>query len=168
MRAVACVAALVLLVALTNPMASFLGVRPAEGAAAAAPSLSGSALAQRFMQEGSTMSLDELLEGGRPFSAADWEPPGWFSEEVLDLTAKRAVTATADWSVVGFEETGHVDAVLGEIADELEGRGWALVESGVPGAVSGVKERGVCQWLWLGCTAIGEEVAVVVQVTAVL
>ena len=166
MRAVACVATLVLLVALTNPMASFLGASPADGAAAAAPSLSGGALVQRFMREGDAASLEELLEGGRPLSSADREPPDWFSEEVLDLTAKRAVTATADWSVVGFEETGHVDAVLGEIADELKGRGWALVESGVPGAVSGVKERGVCQWLWLGCTAIGEEVVVVVQVTA--
>lgn len=94
----------------------------------------------------------------------DQELPDWFSEELFDLERPTRVYVLRDGSVVGFMTPEPQEEVMGHLEEELGGRGWKLVESGTPFAVTGVKEGGDVLWLSLSCTQISNETCVVVQV----
>ena len=160
LRALAWVVALLAVVALWNP-----AVREGERLGLLSPSSAG--LSAREFVDGALHASDEAdFDGCASAGAAAaraWEPPPWFAEEVLDIADAPGLRANDDWSVVGFEMAGDFSAVIDNLSAQLEGRGWVVVESGAPGVLSGVKEKGVCQWLWLGGTSTGEETSVVVQ-----
>lgn len=114
-------------------------------------------------------SKDDLVD--RAVSAAGgWviereeELPDWFSEEVFSPNRLSRLYVLREGSVVGFMTPEPHDEVLGQLEDELERRGWVLVESGTPFAVTGVKEGGDVSWLSLSCTQVADETCVVVQV----
>lgn len=163
LRALACVAALLAVVALWNPAVKGgqqLGLLPQPEAG-----LSAKEFVDEALQAPDATGFDGCEAAGVAMTNAG-EPPPWFAEEVLDIGGAPGLQANEDWSVVGFEAAGDLSSVVEELSAQLERRGWVIVESGAPGVLSGVKEKGVCQWLWLGGTSIGEEVSVVVQTAA--
>lgn len=163
LRALAWVAALLAVVALWSPAVrggQQLGLLPQPEAG-----LSAKEFVDEALQAPEEAGFDGCAAAGVA-TADTGEPPPWFAEEVLDVDGARNLRANEDWSVAGFEVAGDLSSVMGNLSVQLEGRGWVIVESGAPGVLSGVKEKGVCQWLWLGGTSTGEETSVVVQTAA--
>lgn len=163
LRALACVATLLAVVALWNPAVrggQQLGLLPQPEAG-----LSAKKFVDEALQASNEAGFDGCAAAG-VIAAEVGEPPPWFAEEVLDIGGVPGLQANEDWSVVGFEAAGDLSSVVEDLSAQLERRGWVIVESGAPGVLSGVKEKGVCQWLWLGGTSTGEGVSVVVQTAA--
>ena len=146
------------------------------GATAAAEQRETAAAAQPFSGEAFARSLVDGEEAAAENSIAALdaavgrearEVPAWVSEEVLSLDGATEIRALDDWSLIGFTLPGEAEAVQAQVAAELEGRGWALVETGAGASLSGVKKGGRCSWLLLNCTAVGDETCIVVQLPAV-
>ncbi|MEC4176740.1 hypothetical protein VIN30_09810 [Adlercreutzia sp. R7] len=91
------------------------------------------------------------------------EAPPWFSDEVFSLEGFEDVRANENWTVMGFSFAGSVDEALAWGRCQLEAGGWTVVESGVAGAFTAVKEGGRLSWLLLSGTGVGERTCVVVQ-----
>lgn len=140
-------------------------VQTVSGPAARAPALSGRAFALGALEASPEESFDGLASARMREKLSSREAPAWFEEEVFSLEDEEEVMADESWSVVGFTREGSAAEVATEVACQLRQHGWTMVESGVAGSATGVKEGGRCQWLWLSCTAVGEEVSVVVQVS---
>lgn len=151
--------------ALWNPVVQNAGI--AQGAV---PTFSGRALMGQVLtleQERDASVVSAELDAVEAHGArSPSEAPAWFEEEVVSLEAVRNLHANDDWSVVGFVLDGQSASALAWMKEQLEGRSWSLVESGVAGTLTGTKEGGRCSWLLFSCTEIGKETCVVVQVPA--
>lgn len=158
--ACALVGALLLVVALWNPVATVTGLGDA-----GAPQLSGARLAVGLMRGNAESELDCALGGGL---REEDDVPAWFSQEVLALKGAREIQANKDWSVVGFQRDGSPEEALDWIAAEMLSHGWQVMESGVAGTVTGTKKEGRCRWMAISCTAVGDATCVVVQLPAAL
>ncbi|MEG0477096.1 MAG: hypothetical protein RR572_05455 [Raoultibacter sp.] len=101
---------------------------------------------------------------GTPNIAADKPAlPLHFEEEVFSVAAYRDVRVSDAADVVGCLAPGDASACFLACAEKLSAKGWVPVESGQAQAASFFKEGGHYTRLYLSCTAVSDEVAVVVQ-----
>lgn len=159
-RACLLVVALLMVVALWNPVATTVGWGPEP-----TPALSGRTFVEEALEASDARPFDGLSAASGVSRCDREEAPEWFAQEVLSLEGAYDVMAEDAWSIVGFSQSGLVSDVEACLRGELEQRGWVLMESGAEGLVTGIKEGGCCQWLWMSTTEVGEEVGVVVQVS---
>lgn len=113
----------------------------------------------------------ELPGGGEKLSSeaglcAANGAPDWFIEEVTEVAGRGELRANDDWSVVSYVAEEEAALAAAALVDDLEERGWTLVESGREGIGTGVKEGGRCSWLAFSCTSVGDATCVVIQVVA--
>lgn len=159
-RACLLVTAFVVVIALWNPVAATVGWGPER-----APALSGRAFVEKALETPGTEPFDGLSAAAEVKRRDRKEAPAWFAQEVVSLENVYDVMAEDAWSIVGFSQRGLAPDVEAHLRSELEEHGWVLMESGTEGLVTGIKEGGNCQWLWMSTAGIGEEVSVVVQVS---
>lgn len=159
-RACLLVAALLIAVALWNPVATTVGWSPKS-----TPALSGRTFVEEMLEASDAQPFDGLSAASGMSRCDREEAPEWFAQEVLSLEGAYDVMAEDAWSIVGFSQRGSASAVEACLREELEQRGWVLMESGAEGLVTGIKEGGCCQWLWMSAIEVGEEASVVVQVS---
>lgn len=158
-RACLLVAAFVVVIALWNPVAATVGWGPEP-----APALSGRTFVEKALEASDAQPFDGLSAAAEVRRCDREEAPAWFAQEVFSLEDAYDVMAEDAWSIVGFSQRGLASDTEGRLRGELEEHGWVLMESGTEGLVTGIKEGGNCQWLWMSTAGIGEEVSVVVQV----
>lgn len=159
-RACLLVATFVVVIALWNPVAVTVGWGPEP-----APALSGRAFVEKALETPDAEPFDGLSAASEARRRDREEAPAWFAQEVVSLEDAYDVMAEDAWSIVGFSRRGLASDIEGRLRRELEEHGWVLMESGTEGLVTGIKEGGNCQWLWMSTARIGEEVSVVVQVS---
>lgn len=92
--------------------------------------------------------------------------PSWVSEEIASLDVVQEVRATDDWSVMGFTLETDAAGAQAWMTAQLEERGWVLIDTGVEGSATAVKEGGRRPWLLFSCTTVGDAACIVVQVPA--
>ena len=108
--------------------------------------------------------LADVLVGHYPaFDERGWEPQVDFEDEALALEGREDVRADASAPVVGFTTQGEVAVAFEEAAEELEGKGWTQVESGMPACGTFVKRDGTYRWLFVSGVQVGKDASMVVH-----
>lgn len=168
MRAVGIIAASLLVLGLWTPAEYALSGRSAEARAFSGMEVAGgTALSVLEGRDGDALEAGGALGGiDRTFGRVPADVPPWFREEVLPLADVEELRANDEWSVVGFASDRSCEEELAWAQEHLRERGWSLVQSGMEGAVSAVKEGGRASWLLFSCRSVGGKTCVVVQVAA--
>lgn len=167
-RAVGVLAVGLMVLGLWGAVERVVADRPSESSVFSGLAVAGEAVREVLRSEGGGLAgeTDALasIEGAFGHDRAD--APPWFEEEVLPLDDVEELRANEEWSVVGFASDRSVESEFAWAQDCLAERGWALVQGGVEGAMSAVKEGGKATWLLFSCRSVGEKTCVVVQVAA--
>lgn len=125
-----------------------------------APPLSAAAVVDAVWRD----DAQSVVLPGEGITAAD--APPWFAEEVFSLEGLADLRANDAWSVVGFSFAGTPAEALSWCRGRLEEGGWVLMESGLEGSLSAVKEGGRVSWLLFSSTAVAGRTCVVIQAPA--
>lgn len=89
--------------------------------------------------------------------------PSWFEDELFSVQGYSDVRVALDGAVVGFSTTLEPSEEFAAIESLMEQKGWRLMESGVLGSGSFLKEKGACTWAWVSCVDVAGATSVVVQ-----
>ena len=89
-----------------------------------------------------------------------------FQDEALTLVGREELLCEPESGLVGFVVAGDAGDAFEGIRDELEGKGWSMVDSGLDACATFVKDEGVYDWLFVSCVQVGDSACVVVQVEA--
>ncbi len=90
--------------------------------------------------------------------------PDWFVDEIMPLREGVDGVATSNWSIVGLFEDGCISEVLDGFSETFAEKGWRGYESGMDGAATYVKEEGLCSWMMMTCTEVGDMTSVVLRI----
>lgn len=165
-RAMAMVAAALMVLGLWNPVENAITGHSSESSAFSGAVMAGEVATQTLFAEEGTRGSAALEGIEHTFGRDRADAPSWFEEEVLSLEAVEELRANDDWSVVGFASDRSCDEVRTWAENRLRGKGWVIAESGVEGSMSAIKEEGRATWLLFSCRLVGGKTCVVVQVAA--
>ncbi|MEG0071292.1 MAG: hypothetical protein RR671_02800 [Raoultibacter sp.] len=125
----------------------------------------GSVVYATFSKELSSWGEPVLpqAEGGEADSSLGRMLPDHFEAELFYPAEGRELRVSDAGDVVGFLSHEPAELCFSSYADKLRSKGWIPVESGQKQAASFVKARGLYPEIFLSCTEVGDETAVVVQ-----
>lgn len=89
--------------------------------------------------------------------------PEWMSELCAPSMLSEAY-ANEDASIVGFSRSGEVGDAEDLLRRELTARGWQEQRGSQEGLASYVKEEGVCRWVMVKASKVGDAVSVVLHI----
>lgn len=165
-RAMAMVAAALMVLGLWDPVENAITGRSSESSAFSGAAMAGEVAAQTLLAEEGAHGPAALEGIERAFGRDRADVPPWFEEEVFSLSIAEELRANEDWSVVGFASDRSCDEVRAWAENRLRDTGWVIAESGMEGSMSAIKEEGRAAWLLFSCRLVGGKTCVVVQVAA--
>ncbi len=100
------------------------------------------------------VGLHRLGEGGMPEWIGELCAPSMLGEAY----------ANEDASIIGFSRSGEAGDAEDLLRRELTARGWQEQGGGQEGLASYVKEEGVCRWVMVKASKVGDAVSVVLHI----